>query len=331
MLKKNILVTGGCGFIGSNFVNKLLNFKHNIIIIDNFSTGYIENLKELKKNSKKKNVKIYFFKFNLNEKKKLKKIFQRFNIDYIFHFAAFTSVEKSLQNPKKFLSNNIKSTKNLLDLTIKHKVKHFIFSSSAAVYGNIKFNNNINENVKPRPINPYGLSKLICEKKIAKIAKKYKFKYCIFRYFNAIGKNISKKVEKKRNLNLFEKILLFVKQNKKFIIHGKNLDTKDGTPIRDFISIYDLIKAHLECLKQADNKKFWNRTYNIGNNKGISVFEVLNQYNKTFRKKIKYKFINGKKGLIRKSVANNKKFIKASDWKPVKSNIKFLVNNFFNN
>ena len=330
MLNKNILVTGGCGFIGSNFVNKLLNFKHNIIIIDNFSTGYIENLKELKKNSKKKNVKIYFFKFNLNEKKKLKKIFQRFNIDYIFHFAAFTSVEKSLQNPKKFLSNNIKSTKNLLDLTIKHKVKHFIFSSSAAVYGNIKFNNNINENVKPRPINPYGLSKLICEKKIAKQAKKYKFKYCILRYFNAIGKNISKKVEKKRNLNLFDKILLFVKLNKKFIIHGKNLDTKDGTPVRDFISINDLIRAHLECLKQVNNKKFWNKIYNIGNNKGISVLEVLNQYNKTFKKKIKYKFINEKKGLIKKSVANNKKFIKASNWKPIKSNIKFLVDNFFN-
>ena len=166
MLKKNILITGGCGFIGSNFVNRLLNSKYNIIIIDNFSTGYIENLQELTKYSKKKNIKIYFFKFNLNKKKKLRKIFERFNIDFIFHFAAFTSVEKSLQNPKKFLSNNIKSTENLLDLVTKHKVKHFIFSSSAAVYGNIKFNNDIYENAKTKPINPYGLSKLICEKKI---------------------------------------------------------------------------------------------------------------------------------------------------------------------
>ena len=235
-----------------------------------------------------------------------------------------------MQNPKKFLSNNIKSTENLLDLVTKHKVKHFIFSSSAAVYGNIKFNNDIYENAKTKPINPYGLSKLICEKKIVNQAKKYKFKYCILRYFNAIGRNISKKVEKKKNLNLFDKILLFVKLNKKFIIHGKNLDTKDGTPVRDFISIHDLIRAHLECLKQVNNKKFWNKIYNIGNNKGISVLEVLNQYNKTFKKKIKYKFNNEKKGLIKKSVANNKKFIKASNWKPIKSNIKFLVDNFFN-
>ena len=295
MLKKNILVTGGCGFIGSNFVNKILDFKHNIIIIDNFSTGYMENLKELKKYSKKKNVKIYFFKFNLNEKKKLKKIFERFNLDYVFHFAAFTSVEKSLKNTKKFLLNNIKSTENLLDLVSKYKVKHFIFSSSAAVYGNIKFNNNIRENMNPKPINPYGLSKLICEKKIIKQSKKYKFQYCILRYFNAIGKNISKKAEKKINLNLFDKILLFIKLNKKFVIHGENLNTKDGTPVRDFISIHDLIRAHLECLKKVNSKKFWNKIYNIGNNKGISVLEVINKYNKTFKKKIEYKFISKKK------------------------------------
>ena len=331
MLKKNILITGGCGFIGSNFIYRLLNLKHNIIIIDNFSTGYIENLNELKKKSKKKNIKIYFFNFNLRKKKKLEKIFAKFDIDYIFHFAAFTSVEKSIKNPKSFLSNNIESTKSLLNLVKKYKVKYFIFSSSAAVYGNIKFTSNIIENAKLKPINPYGLSKLICEKKILKQAKKNNFKYCILRYFNTIGKNISKKVDKKKNLNLFEKISLFVKRNKKFYIHGKKLDTKDGTPIRDFISIYDLVGAHLECLKQKKNKKFWNKIYNIGNNKGVSVLEVVKEYNKNFTRKLNYVFIDKKKGIIKKSVANNSKFIKISNWRPKKSNIKLLVNNFFNN
>ena len=130
-------------------------------------------------------------------------------------------------------------------------------------------------------------------------------------------------------MNLFEKIAFFVKKNKKFNIHGKELNTRDGTPLRDFISIYDLVGAHLECLKQKNNKKFWNKVYNIGNNKGVSVLEVVKEYNKNFTRKLEYVFINIKKGIIKESVANNSKFIKFSNWKPKKSNIKLLVNDFF--
>ena len=121
----NILITGGCGFIGSNFVKKILNKNYNIFIIDNLSTGYIDNLKQIIKFSKKK---IKFYKNDLKDFSKIKKIFEENKFKYIFHFAAFSNVDESLKNPHKFLKNNVQSTKNLVQLAIKYQVKYFIFS-----------------------------------------------------------------------------------------------------------------------------------------------------------------------------------------------------------
>ncbi len=160
MFKKSIIVSGGCGFIGSNFVKNIINLNYNIIIIDNLSNGNIKNYKIFKKKNN-----IFFFKINLKKKKYVKKIFKRFEVEYIFHFAALINVEESIKYPKTFLHNNVNSTENLLYFTKKYNVKYFIFSSSAAVYGNLDKKKNISENSKIKPINPYGYSKVICEKK----------------------------------------------------------------------------------------------------------------------------------------------------------------------
>jgi UDP-glucose 4-epimerase len=327
--KKYILVTGGCGFIGSNFINKLIDHKKNVIILDNLSSGSKKNLALLKKKSNQRNSNLIFFKKNLCKKNEIYKIFEKFHIDYIFHFAAFSSVHESIKNPKKIMNNNILSTKNLIYCLKKFNVENLIFSSSASVYGNAVTNKGIKESNKLKPINPYGKSKLTCEKIILKELKKKKLKFCILRYFNVVGKNLSKSFEKKKNLNLFEKIRYYLKKNKIFSIHGKNLQTLDGTPVRDFISMSDLIAAHMECFKQKNSLKFWNKIYNVGINKGFSVLQVITNYNTLFKNKIRFNFIDKKIGEIDQSVANNKKFIRNSNWSPKDKTIKKLLNSFF--
>jgi UDP-glucose 4-epimerase len=323
----SILITGGCGLIGSNFVKKIINNRYNIIIIDNLSSGYLENLKKINFFSKNKN-KIKFYNLDLSKKKDIEKVFVHNYIDYIFHFAAISNVEMSIKNPKKILQNNINSTKNLIYYSKKYQIKNFIFSSSAAVYGNVNFFENIKENFGTNPINPYGKSKLTCENIIKKNLKNTDMNYCIFRYFNVVGKHLSNKIIKSKNLNLFEKISFCIKSKKILEIYGSNLDTLDGTPVRDYIHIDDVIAAHKICL---NNKKikFWNNIYNIGYNKGISVLDIILECKKIFKEKLKYKFIDGKKGIIQKSIANNKKFTKISNWKPKYSKIKKMVRSYF--
>ncbi len=124
-----------------------------------------------------------------------------------------------------------------------------------------------------------------------------------------------------------DKISFYSKTNKIFHIYGKNHNTKDGTPIRDFISVQDIVNAHKECFKK--NKNFWNKIYNVGYNKGISVLNIINIFNKNFKKKLKFEYDNNKKGIISYSVANNKKIKKLSNWKPKNFNVAFAIKKYF--
>ncbi len=250
MKNTKILVTGGCGLIGSNFISKLLKYKFDIVVIDDLSTGLKKNLDILKKRAKKNKINFFFYNYNLCNKKKLNYIFNNHRFDYIYHFAAYSSVKLSLENPVKVIRNNVVSTKNLIFYANKFRIKKFIFSSSASIYGNIRFNKNIKETSKLKPINAYGKSKLLCERVIKSKLNKSHSQYCILRYFNVVGRHISNLVIKKKNLNLFESIYFALKNKKTFYINGKKLKTIDGTPVRDFISISDIVNAHLECIWQ---------------------------------------------------------------------------------
>ena len=330
-MKKKILITGSCGFIGSNLVNRLLHYNYDFVLIDDFSTGFKKNLLKIQQKAKNLNKKIYFYEINLINYKKLHSIFLTHKISVIFHLAAFSNVNESKKNPKKFLLNNVLSTENLLKESEFFKIKYFIFSSSAAVYGNNKFKKNIKEDFSLKPISVYGKSKKICENKIFSYSKNNNIKYCIFRYFNVIGRDIGNNLTKKKNLNLFEMIAFCKNKNKGIKIYGKKFKTHDGTAVRDFIFIDDLVEAHIVCLKKLNHKKFWNNVYNVGYNKGYSVLDVILECNRNFKNKIKYEFLKSRSGEISKSVANTEKFLNNSQWKPRMSNLKKIVTSFFQN
>ena len=225
------------------------------------------------------------------------------------------------------MSNNVISTKNLAKLAVKYKVKYLIFSSTAAVYGNVKFIKSIRENQMTIPINPYGKSKLKCENIIIKISKKNNLKYTIFRYFNVVGNNISKKIIKKNNLNLFDKIKKSIDQKKVFKIYGKDLPTYDGTPERDYINIDDVVSAHMECLK-LQKQNFWNNIYNIGYNKGNSVLKIVKEFKKIYKKKLRYMYVEKKIGIIERSIASNSKFKKRTGWRPKYFKVEKLIKKY---
>jgi len=234
---KKILITGGAGYIGQNLTNFFLKKGYKIYIIDNLSTS-----SPIEKNILKK---IEFYKFDLIERKKVKSFFERKNFDLIVHLAAFSGVSEFNKNLKKSFNNNVLATKNLVKFAFKNKNTKLIFSSSAAVYGRVS-KNKISETNICKPANYYGLSKVACENIIN---NQLKNNYAILRYFNVVGSIIDYKIEKKIS-SLFDIIAKSIKLKKyKININGKNLETRDGTPERDFIHISDLCEIHKSIYK----------------------------------------------------------------------------------
>jgi len=277
---KKILITGGAGYIGQNLTNFFLKKGYKIYIIDNLSTS-----SPIEKNILKK---IEFYKFDLIERKKVKSFFERKNFDLIVHLAAFSGVSEFNKNLKKSFNNNVLATKNLVKFAFKNKNTKLIFSSSAAVYGRVS-KNKISETNICKPANYYGLSKVACENIIN---NQLKNNYAILRYFNVVGSIIDYKIEKKIS-SLFDIIAKSIKLKKyKININGKNLETRDGTPERDFIHISDLCEIHKSIYKYLNkNKKI---VINCGSGKRFSVLKIIREFEKKIKKKFKitYKITN---------------------------------------
>jgi len=306
------LVTGGAGYIGSTVCNLLLDSGHEVNILDNLSTG------------KKKNIprKANFFKVNISDVKKIKKILINKKIDIVIHFAAFVDNLESIKNPNKYYQNNYENGKIFFQTCIENNIKKFIYSSTAAVYGNNK--KKVNESDILKPISPYSRSKLKLEKFLDR--KKNKIDCIILRYFNVAG------VEKKfrcgfdiqRGQNLILKLCEASIKNRTFMINGNNYKTSDGTTIRDYIHVEDLAKIHLLIAKIL----FKNRTFkvfNCGYGYGFSVKQILDQFSLASKKKVKFKIGNRRPKDIIISIADNKKLNNFIKWKPKYNNLSHVV------
>lgn len=263
----SILITGGAGYIGSHTVAELLKQNHDIIIYDNLSTGHKEMVP--------KDVPLYIG--DLRDKKTLEKTFEENNIDSVIHFAGSSQVAESMKKPMIYYNNNVYSTLCLLEAMIKFKVKHIVFSSSAAVYGN-PTNIPIKEENPTNPTNPYGETKLLIEKILNWMDNAYNIKHVSLRYFNAAGAHIDGHIGENHNPEThLIPITLQVASGKrdKIYIYGNDYDTKDGTCIRDYIHVTDLANAHILALNILQKNNI-SKIYNLGNEKGHSVRKVIN-------------------------------------------------------
>lgn len=260
-----ILVVGGAGYIGSHMVKLLSRSGTEVITLDNLSCGYADAVRygEL-------------IKGDLGDRITLDKLFSDHRIDAVMHFAAFIEVGESVSNPAKYYHNNVSNTQILLDAMISHDIEHFIFSSTAAIFGEPEYTP-IDEAHKKEPINPYGRSKLMVEQILEDYDRAYGLKSTCLRYFNAAGADPEGELGERHNpeTHLLPLILQAASGRRENIkIFGQDYPTDDGTCVRDYVHINDLCEAHSLALKRMQEKSESAR-YNLGNGKGFSVREVI--------------------------------------------------------
>ena len=319
----NILVTGGAGYIGSHVVKNLLeNTKNKITVIDNYKTGFKHTAKILQSFGS-----VNFINQDLNDNKNIDEIFKNNNFDAVIHFAASLLVGESVTNPLKYYINNTCNTANIINLCNKYNVKKFIFSSTAAVYGEPDVEKiPLKEDGIKNPINPYGYSKLFSEQIIKDNAlANNNFKYVILRYFNVAGAEETLQIGECHDPET-HLIPLVVKtalgKRDKIMIFGDDYDTKDGTCIRDYLHVDDLASAHLSALQYLENND--SNIFNCGYGHGFSVKEVIEAVKKVSGIEFSVGIEGKRKGDPSVLVADNKKILKLTNWQPKYDNLEFI-------
>ncbi|MGL4388203.1 MAG: UDP-glucose 4-epimerase GalE [Brevinema sp.] len=267
---KYILVIGGAGYIGSHAVKLLSEKGYRILVLDNVSKGYRESINQIDPT-------IPFFEGSLQDKTLLHSIFSQYDVEAVMHFAAFIEVGTSVKDPASYYENNLINVFYLIEAMREAGVNNFVFSSTAAVFGNPQ-DDFIDENHPKLPINPYGQTKLMVERMLADYAYAYpEFHYTIFRYFNACGADLDGKVGPSYvpATNIFPIIMeVAIGKREALSIFGTDYQTADGTCIRDYVHVVDLAEAHILGMKRMIEEKV-SDDFNLGTGKGFSVREII--------------------------------------------------------
>ena len=316
---KNILITGGLGYIGSHAVLQFSKHFENIYIVDNLSNSNIETFNIIRNFC---NQNIYFFQGDICDVIFLQHIFLNHNIDLVVHFAALKSVPDSIKDPFKYYQNNVAGTLNLLNIMKRYGVKHFLFSSSAAIYS---ADNNfpVNETAKLGFINPYAESKLYCEIILQRLYADYHdMTFGILRYFNPLGNHSSGQLGDQISnsaTNVMPMLLKALNNKQPFNIYGNNYKTSDGTAIRDYIHVEDLVSAHINLSEFMQKKVSGLFIYNVGLNKAVSVLELIQTFNKVNCTNIKIQLSEPRDGDLPVCYADSHAIQRDLGWKPKKT------------
>lgn len=314
-----ILVTGGLGYIGSHTVVELLNSGFEVVIVDDLSNSERFILNNIEEITGKKPV---FYPFDLRRKELLTQVFDAHSIDGCINFAASKAVGESQVKPVDYYENNLFSLINILQEFKAREISNFIFSSSCTVYGQAEVMP-INENAPLKmPESVYGKTKQMGEEILIDFAKAYHRKISLLRYFNPIGAHPSAKIGELPS-GIPNNLVPYVMQTaagirEKLSIWGNDYDTEDGTPIRDYIYVVDLAKAHVEALKKLMEDPSVETVidiYNLGTGNGSSVLEVVKAFEKANGVEVPYQICARREGDITIAYADPQKAEKELHWK----------------
>jgi UDP-glucose 4-epimerase len=316
MAGETILVVGGAGYIGSHMVLDLIHAGHEVVVLDNLSRGHRDLL-----------VGGTFVEGDLGDAALLDRVFRQHKITAVMHFAAYSLVGESVSKPLDYYRNNVAKTVELLAAMGHHNVRYFIFSSTAAVYGEPRASESLREDSPCLPTNPYGATKLAVERMLLDNAAAGDFRYVTLRYFNAAGADPSGKVGERHHpeTHLIPLVLKVATGERQAIqIYGTNYPTQDGTCIRDYVHVCDLTQAHLLALENL-LKGGSSAVYNLGNNKGYSVREVIEAARRITRHSIPAVEAERRAGDPAFLVADSGKIRRELGWKPRHEKLEAII------
>jgi len=318
-MKKQILVTGGAGYIGSHTVKYLLDKGYAVVVVDNLVYGHRQAV----------DARADFIQLDLADEAALDCLFKQYSIDAVIHFAAFASVGESMQDPQKYYFNNVGGTLHLLKVMLDNGVKKIVFSSSCATYGEPQYVP-MDEQHPQAPINPYGQSKWIVEQIFENYRKAYGLQYIALRYFNAAGaaKDGSLGENHQPETHLIPLVLKALKNGAPAIrIFGTDYDTPDGTCIRDYIHVEDLAQAHYLALEKLSK---YSGCLNLGTGQGTSVKEIIRTAEKVSGRPCPVEQAPRREGDPARLVASNQKARRILGWEPVYTDMEEIIRTAWN-
>ncbi len=315
MKNGSILVTGGAGYIGSHVVLQLRARGERVVVLDDLSRGFRQAVLDAP-----------LVVGKVGDKDTVARLLREHEVDTVMHFAAFTIVPESVSEPLKYYGNNTCSTRSLLECCLEARVRHFVFSSTAAVYG-IPEGGVAAESTPTAPINPYGTSKLMSEWMLASVAQASPLTYAALRYFNVAGSDSGGRVgQATPNATLLIKVACEVAVGKRphLSVFGTDYPTGDGTGVRDYIHVEDLATAHLDALTYL-RARGSSTTLNVGYGHGYSVREVIDSVQRVTGKKLTVKEEPRRPGDPPALVARAERIRSELGWKPRLNDLDTIV------
>jgi UDP-glucose 4-epimerase len=314
-----ILITGGAGYIGSNAAVELLDNGYEIVVLDNLSNSNNESINRVKELTGRD---FPFYEYDLLDRESIDSLFNKYNFDAVIHFAGLKAVGESVEIPLKYYHNNITGTLNLCEVMAKYNVKKLVFSSSATVYGHSE-TVPIDESFPLSAMNPYGRTKLMIEEILRDLyISDSTWRIALLRYFNPIGAHESGRIGENPN-GIPNNLMPYISQvaigkREKLSVFGKDYNTHDGTGVRDFIHVVDLVKGHLKALEYLNDHEGI-EAFNLGTGTGYSVLELVNTFQSVTNKEIPHQFIDRRPGDIGICYANPGKAEKVLGWRAEKN------------
>lgn len=308
-MKKQILVTGGTGFIGSHTVVELQNSGYDVVIVDNLSNSKVEVLDQIEEIT---GIRPGFEQFDLTDKQKVKAFFEQYTkLEAIIHFAASKAVGESVEKPLMYYHNNLNSLMNIMECMNEFNVNNLVFSSSCTVYGQPDKLPVTEQTPRKEAESPYGNTKSICEDIIRDtVNANSKLKGIALRYFNPIGAHETAKIGE-LPLGVPNNLIPFLTQTvagirNELSVFGNDYDTPDGSAIRDYIHVVDLAKAHVVAIERLLENKNQNgyEYFNVGTGNGVSVLEIIESFERATGEKVPHKIVERRPGDIEKIYAD---------------------------